>query len=196
MLGSKRKLANKFIYTNLNKMELDFILTADISIANAIRRTIIDNIPSLAIDTVCIEENDNKLMSDEILAHRLGQIPLVYKTMGSYKISLHEVGPKKIYSGDIKFSEGIEPVSKNILLMEIKKNETIKLTGEINEGTGSQHAKWSVSCGVYYIQLEKNKYKFHVETNGTYTAYEVVIKSLEILKNELNCIKQLLNKQI
>jgi DNA-directed RNA polymerase subunit D len=178
-------------------MELDFVLISDISIANAIRRTIVDNIPSYAIDTVCIEENDNKLMSDEILAHRLGQIPLVYdiNLIESYQISLHEVGPKKIYSRDIKFPKYVKAVSDDILIMELKNNEVIKLTGEINQGIGAQHAKWSVACGVYYIQLEKNKFKFHVETNGTYTAKEAVIKSVDILKNELGNIKQLLNKQ-
>ena len=51
----------------------------DASIANAFRRILLAEIPSLAIEKVFIEENDS-VISDEILAHRLGLIPLAGST--------------------------------------------------------------------------------------------------------------------
>ncbi|KAG8527016.1 uncharacterized protein KY384_008445 [Bacidia gigantensis] len=51
------------------------LIGIDASIANAFRRILIAEIPTLAIEYVYIEANDS-VISDEVLAARLGQIPL------------------------------------------------------------------------------------------------------------------------
>lgn len=48
----------------------------DVSYANALRRIMLAEVPSMAIEYVNIEENDSP-MHDEILAHRLGLIPIL-----------------------------------------------------------------------------------------------------------------------
>src|SRR5207244_11617852 len=53
-------------------LQLDGI---DRSYANAVRRFCISEVPSMAIDDVVILENSSVLY-DEILAHRLGMIPI------------------------------------------------------------------------------------------------------------------------
>lgn len=52
----------------------------DISIANALRRVLIAEVPTIAIELVEIEENTSCLM-DEMIGHRLGLIPLISKNV-------------------------------------------------------------------------------------------------------------------
>lgn len=61
---------------NLSKTHVDFVLSqADLSMANALRRIMISEVPTVAIDLVDIEKNTS-VLHDEFLAHRLGLIPL------------------------------------------------------------------------------------------------------------------------
>lgn len=62
---------------SLNASTIKFMLkNCDISVANALWRTMISNVPTIAIDLVYINVNTSCL-HDEFLAHRLGLIPLV-----------------------------------------------------------------------------------------------------------------------
>lgn len=62
---------------NITHTEADLVLEGvDLSFANALRRVMIADIPTLAIDMVEIQQNTTAL-PDEFLSHRLGMIPLI-----------------------------------------------------------------------------------------------------------------------
>ncbi len=171
----------------------DIELNVNNSIANSLRRIMISKIPSIVINTVCITENDSS-MSDEIIAHRLGQIPL--KKMNDsdsteYTLNLSEIGPKIIYSRDIIFSNGIEVVDPDIILIKLEKGASLKFNGLTKEGIGEEHSKYNVCCGTSYKKINDNLYRMHIESCGNYTAKDIFIKSLDILKNDLLMYKNI-----
>jgi DNA-directed RNA polymerase II subunit RPB3 len=67
---------------HLSSQEIKFVLSdTDTSMANAVRRIMIAEVPTLAIDLVEFHENSS-VLNDEYLAHRLGLIPLRYSLDG------------------------------------------------------------------------------------------------------------------
>ncbi|PWN50735.1 RBP11-like subunits of RNA polymerase [Violaceomyces palustris] len=67
----------KITIRELNKDHVDFVLeNVELSFANSLRRTMIADIPTVAIDMVEVRANTT-VLPDEFLAHRLGMIPLL-----------------------------------------------------------------------------------------------------------------------
>ena len=73
-----KKFKNNFkielVKLNKNEMEFDMV-GIDASIANAFRRILIADVPSMAIEKVFVF-NNTSIVQDEVLAHRLGLIPI------------------------------------------------------------------------------------------------------------------------
>jgi len=66
----------KIAIKGLTKYSVTFELyNADLSVANALRRIMISEVPTMAIDLVEVRENTS-VLHDEFLAHRVGLVPL------------------------------------------------------------------------------------------------------------------------
>ncbi|KAF3360506.1 Phosphomannomutase [Verticillium dahliae VDG1] len=69
-------------YHQLSPSESSFsLIGVDASIANALRRILISEIPTFAIETVYIY-NNTSVIQDEVLAHRLGLVPFTANKAG------------------------------------------------------------------------------------------------------------------
>ncbi len=133
-----------------------FRTDANYSILNAIRRSV-EEVPTLAIDEVEIFKNDSALY-DEVLAHRIGLVPLKTESKVSGKttveLSLKKVGPCTVYSGDFKGEPII--VYDKIPLTILEKEQEIEMTATATVGTGLEHTK-HVPGLLYYRYLSEVK---------------------------------------
>lgn len=137
---------------------LSFILTdIDVSLANALRRAVLGEVPSLAIEEVEIYDNTSSLY-DEVLTHRLGLIPIAteldilnFRDTCSCKdgcpscqveFSLKKKGPGTVYSHDLKPAhKDLVPV-RGIPIVKLGKNQRIELKAIAVLGRGKEHTKW------------------------------------------------------
>ncbi|MDD3084071.1 MAG: DNA-directed RNA polymerase subunit D [Candidatus ainarchaeum sp.] len=118
----------------------------NVAFMNSIRRTVLSNIPCLAIDEVTFYENDSPIF-DEMLANRLGLLPIKtdlknYKEGESVKLVLEKEGPGIVTSKDIKCTDPkIEILDQKIYLTKLGENKRIKLEMNAIMKTGAEHAK-------------------------------------------------------
>ncbi|ACX73487.1 RNA polymerase insert [Methanocaldococcus vulcanius M7] len=170
--------------------EFIFSLKAPISFSNAIRRIMISEVPTFAIEDVYIYENSSS-MDDEILAHRLGLIPIKGKPLLDTEIitfTLEKEGPCTVYSSDLK-SENGEVAFKNIPIVKLGKGQRIKIECEAVPGIGKVHAKWQ-PCNAVYKQLSEDEVEFFVETFGQIDAEQILKEAVKILRDKADSFLQ------
>jgi len=150
----------------------------DTPFVNALRRTVLAEVPCMAIDEVVIIENSS-VLQDEIIAHRLGLIPLKTDLNGynlpeecpcksEFGCNLCRVsltldaeakeGTRTVYSGElISENPDIVPVSDKIPIVKLVKEQKLKLEAYARLGKGKKHAKWqpvSMCTYKYYPQIK------------------------------------------
>jgi len=124
--------------------EVQFTSNMDVSLANAIRRSV-SEIPILAIYEADIYKNDSVLY-DEVIAHRLGLIPLKnqkLKAGQSIELKLQVKGKegdkREVLSGDI---DG-DVVYSDMPFVLLENGQTLKLVARANVGFGKDHSRYS-----------------------------------------------------
>jgi len=91
----KQKLQVKVVKMEKDDMEFD-IIGIDFSLANAFRRIMLAEVPSMAVDRVFIY-NNTSVIQDEVLAHRLGLIPF---RADQRLFEMHKKSTEKVKDGD------------------------------------------------------------------------------------------------
>jgi DNA-directed RNA polymerase II subunit RPB3 len=72
---------------DMSKYTIRFeLINTDLSVANSLRRIMIAEVPTMAIDIVEVKENTSAL-HDEFIAHRLGLIPLDSREVDSFEMT-------------------------------------------------------------------------------------------------------------
>jgi len=156
----------KFKVLERKQDSIKFIIEkVDVPFANALRRTILADVPTFAVDEVEFFENDSALF-DEIIAHRLAMLPLTtpYERFSldslelddyTVTLSLEAEGPGMVYSGDLKSSdEGVVPANPNIPIVKLAEGQRLSFNAYARLGRGKDHAKWQPGY-VYYKYLTK-----------------------------------------
>jgi len=151
---------------------------ADVSLMNALRRIALAEVPSMAIEEVVMIENSS-ILQDEMIAHRLGLIPLKTK-LDDYNLPEEcecqsefgcpqcrvtltlnaeaNEGTRTVYSGElVSENPDIVPVSEKVPIIKLSKGQKLKLEAYARLGKGKAHAKWqpvSVCAYKYYPKIE------------------------------------------
>ncbi len=129
-----------------NKEKIKFAAEVSESLANAVRRYVYQ-IPVLAIDELEIKKNYSPLY-DEMLAHRVGLIPLqMKKNAKSGKMNLKTKKEGMIYSGDL--SGSFKVAYEEIPLVSLEKGQELEFEASVVLGTGAEHAKFCPGIIVY-----------------------------------------------
>ena len=171
---------------NKEKQRLSFLTDMSTSLANAIRRSVLE-IPVMAIDEVEIIKNDSALY-DEILAHRLGLVPIkTDKTTKEIKFKLKEVGPKIVYSLDIKPDIG---TGFKILLVILDKDQEIEMVCNARLGKGIEHLKHSPGLAYYKHNIDEEILDFvNIDENGIISYDEEDLKNKGLSEEKIKKIK-------
>jgi DNA-directed RNA polymerase subunit D len=170
------------------KQKLSFITDMSISLANAIRRSVLE-IPTLAIDEVEINQNDSALY-DEILAHRIGLVPIkTEKTLKEIKFRLKEKGPKTVYSTDLKPSVGTD---YKLPLVILDNEQEIQLVATCRPGIGIEHIKHSPGLIYYRHNVDDDVLDFIIiDDEGKISYDEKDLREREVPENIISKIKKI-----
>lgn len=174
---------------------------------NELKRVAASQVPIMAIEDIYFIDN-NSALYDEILAQRLGLVPLT--TAKEYvlkseckckgkgcalcraKLILKIKGPKKVYAMDLEAKDPkVKPVYPEMLIVELLEGQEIDLEAHAYLGTGEEHAKWS-PCLAYYQRYpkisinQKNVDAKVVIEHCPSDVFEMDGKGLKV-KNLINC---------
>ena len=148
-----------------------YLLNVDLSFANALRRIILAEIPTMAIDIVNIKSNTSPLF-DEFISHRLGLIPIESSEAVKYEFSRSCSCKDFCTSCSVEFvlkvkcekNEGTLEVTTDhiialdktcrvvpvtypgedpILICKLKKNQELDMHLIAKKGIAKEHSKWS-----------------------------------------------------
>jgi len=204
------KMEIRLLENKKDENKISFILKdSNASYANALRRIMIEEVPVMAIEDVEITKNSS-ILYDEIIAHRLGLLPLT-TDLKSYnlpenckcegkgcarcqvKLTLQaSKGSGMVYASEIKSKDSaIKPAHPKMPIVKLLKSQQLELEATAVLGKGKVHSKWS-PCLVYY------KKKPVVEIGNVKNPEEVVDKThgniFEIKNGKLEVIKENLFK--
>lgn len=137
------------------------------SYLNTLRRLMMNEVPTMAIETVQFAKN-NSILYDEVVAHRLGLIPITTDLKGysikekhgepgnpateatfTLKVAKakdgHVVTAAELQSSDPK----IQPVFSATPIVKLIEGQDLEFTATAELGIGKEHTKWS-PCLAYY----------------------------------------------
>jgi len=162
--------------------EMVFVGDIDVSLANAIRRSVGD-VPILAIVEADIYKNDSVLY-DEVIAHRLGLVSLKNQKMkGDQSVEMKMKAKGKDEGVEIMAGllgdDGIYPETPIVLVGE---GQNLELVARAKAGTGNEHAKFSPGV-IFYKHLPK--IKISSEGEGQSELAEIYPEAFEMFGEKL-----------
>jgi DNA-directed RNA polymerase I and III subunit RPAC1 len=197
---SINKHTNDYLeFTINNSLEISL----ENSFCNALRRIMIAEVKTYAIEIVSISKN-NTILIDGIFSHRLGLVPIKILDPEHFDQHVHIIsldvsydsnkgdihGIQNVYSSDLVYDTSMINIVPDILIVKLLKNQQVSIDCIIIEGNGQEHSKWSPVCATTFVENDDNKsksYTFKIESVGQKKPEQIFIEAIEIMQNKLLC---------
>lgn len=156
-------------------------LTNDISEVNMLRRAILSELDTYAIDIVVFNINTSA-RHDEIVALRLGQLVIdntrfVPPQEGDFRTTIDVSGPKIFTTDDIPNL----PFKFKTPIMALKAGQRIMCDVIVKKGQGKIHVKWRPVSRLNFTEVSGG-YKITMKEIGMLTGEEIFRRGLEKMK--------------
>lgn len=197
-------------------------VTVDVSdiphyLANAMRRMVIQEVPTMAVEEVLVIENTSPL-TNEVLSHRISLIPFI-TDLDNYNLPeecscqsrlgcekcvvrfvLHAEAVDKIvtvYSRDIQAetpSGNVRPFSGDIPVTVLAPGQRVELELYVRLGRGRKHSKWQ--SGIATLYEEDGRKYLYVESFGFLPPDRIVAESVKIVVRKIGELENVFRELI
>jgi DNA-directed RNA polymerase subunit D len=159
--GGVSKMEVRLLEKSKDKEKVSFLLKgATPALANMIRTYMMEEVPVMAIELVEFSKNSS-ILYDEIMAHRIGLIPLTTDLKSYFlpekckcegkgcarctlKLTLEAKGPCTVYTSEFKSKDPkVKPAFPKIPIVKLLKGQELELEATAMLGKGKEHVKWS-----------------------------------------------------
>jgi len=181
--GGAFNMEVRLLEKSKDKNKISFILKGTTPAhANLLRRYMMEEVPVMAIEDIEFRKNSS-ILYDEIIAHRLGLIPLTTDLKSYFlpakckcegkgcarctlKLTLDAKGPSTVYTSELKSKDPkVKPVFPNMPIVKLLKGQELELEATAMLGKGKEHVKWSPGL-VWYT------YKPKITVNNSHPDFE------------------------
>ena len=188
----------EFVNNLISNIEVDgqfctfHIDTEDVALVNHLRRAMIGEIPTYAIDIVIFYYNISAL-HDELLSLRLGQLVIDHTQFvpagDEHRISFEVFGPKEdseefnyyFTTDDIPL-----PFKFHTEILELRKGQHIKADCIVRSGIGSDHAKFKAVATAYFDNSKEGGYTFGFKSRQGLDPLDIIRKAVLYLPDSVN----------
>lgn len=137
---------------------------------NALRRTVLADVRTLAIERVSIADNTS-VMHDELLVQRLGLLPIAgadAEVVFTLDVRQEADGIRDVTAADLVCDDpSVRLATPNVVLTRLRRGQAVRLRAETAWGSGRDHAKWMpTSLCTYRAGADPGTYVMELETNG------------------------------
>lgn len=165
----------------------------DPRVANELRKIILSKIPTISIEYVIIEKNTTNL-NDEIIAHRLGLLPLIVEgsALPEQVEFILDIRDRNATSKDLICSNdnvkivGYNDPSTEILIVPLEQNQELILRCKTRIGFATDHAKWSCVSKLSFKEIpNENAFIFDINLIGNVPA-QLLLQYISTILSQTN----------
>jgi DNA-directed RNA polymerase alpha subunit len=168
-----------------------------LQVVNSLRRILLSDIETVAIDRVTFFKNESSL-NNELLEHRISLVPVftedeTIRLVLKVKCNPEEYGECIVYSDYIlpeapESESSSKPkisIGKDIVLAYLMPDKEIDALITLRKGTGKDNIRFSPVTIVTFKQLDTQEFEFFFEINEGYDIVKILREALRKLKESL-----------